>query len=133
MHLDFSDEGQRFEAREAIAALLEPWFASRHANDVAAALDAQRVCWGPYRRVGELMAQDPRASLANPVFERIDTPGVGPHLAAGSAVRLGGQQRQPTRPAPVLHQVLGLDSGAIGRLHDAGVVAGADRDPTLSR
>jgi 2-methylfumaryl-CoA isomerase len=31
----------------------------------------------------------------------------------------------------VLHGVLGLDSGAIGRLHDAGVVAGPERDPTL--
>jgi hypothetical protein len=26
----------------------------------------------------------------------------------------------------VLHEVLGLDSGAIGRLHDAAVVAGAE-------
>jgi 2-methylfumaryl-CoA isomerase len=29
----------------------------------------------------------------------------------------------------VLHEVLGLDAGAIGRLHDAGVVAGPQRDP----
>lgn len=140
LHLDFADEGQRHEAREAIAALVEPWFAARSLADVAAQLDAHRVCWGPYRRVGELMASDPRASLANPVFERIHTPGIGEHLAAGSAVRLGGAERQPTRPAPmlgadtdaVLHEVLGLDGAAIGRLHDAGVVAGADRDPTLA-
>jgi len=55
-------------------------------------------------------------------------------------VRVGGSARAATRPAPllgadtdeVLHQVLGLDSGAIGRLHDAGVVAGPERDPTAA-
>jgi len=43
-------------------------------------------------------------------------------------------------PAPLLGQhtdevlldVLGLDSGAVGRLHDAGIVAGAERDPTAA-
>ena len=30
------------------------------------------------------------------------------------------------------HEVLGLDSGAIGKLHDAGVVAGAQSDPTVA-
>ena len=137
--LDFSDEGQRYQARDAIAALLAPWFGARTQTEVAAQLDAHRVCWGHYQSPREALAQDPRASLANPVFERIDTPGVGPHLAAGSAVRLGGQARSPTRPAPllgadtdaVLAEVLGLASGEVGRLHDAGIVAGADRDPTV--
>src|SRR5450759_217746 len=53
-------------------------------------------------------------------------------MAAGSPVRVGGGARAAIRPAPllgadtdaVLHQVLGLDSGVIGRLHDAGVVVG---------
>ena len=30
----------------------------------------------------------------------------------------------------VLSEVLGLDSGAIGRLHDENIVAGPERDPT---
>jgi 2-methylfumaryl-CoA isomerase len=42
-------------------------------------------------------------------------------------------------PAPVLGQhtdeilmdVLRLDAASVGRLHDAGVVAGPDRDPLL--
>ena len=71
---------------------------------------------------------DERASLANPIFEQIGTPGSGRHMAASSPVRAGGSAHAPTRFAPllgadtdqVLHQVLGLDSGAIGRLHDAG-------------
>jgi 2-methylfumaryl-CoA isomerase len=72
------------------------------------------------------------------VFERIETPGVGEHLAAGSAVRVGDEHRQPTRPAPplgaqtdeVLHEVLGLPGAEIGRLHNAGIVAGTKADRT---
>jgi 2-methylfumaryl-CoA isomerase len=47
--------------------------------------------------------------------------------------------REATTPAPllgthtdqVLAEVLRLDSGAIGRLHDAGIVAGPERDPSV--
>ena len=135
---DLGDEAQRYAAREAIAALFEPWFAARTYAEVAAALDAHRVCWGPYRSVSDLLANDPRASLANPVFEMLDTPGVGAHLAAGSAVRLGADPGF-TAPAPllgsdtdaVLAEVLGLSAGAIGVLHDRGVVAGPKRDPSV--
>jgi 2-methylfumaryl-CoA isomerase len=140
MGLDFSRETGRFEARDAIAALIEPWFAARSLSEVAQALDAHGACWGLYRGVRELLAQDKRVSLANPMFEQLDTPGVGRHMAAGSPVRVGGSARAATRPAPllgadtdqVLHEVLGLDGAAIGRLHDAGVVAGPERDPTVA-
>jgi 2-methylfumaryl-CoA isomerase len=131
--LDFGDEAQRFEARDAIAALLEPWFAARSRTDAEALLEQHKVCWGRYSTVTELLANDSRVSTANPVFERIDTPGLGPHLAAGSAVRVPDMERQATTPAAllgthtdeVLHEVLGLDAAAIGRMHEAGVVAGA--------
>lgn len=76
------------------------------------------MCWGTYRTAGEALAKDPRVSLANPVFESTDTVGVGPHMTAGSAVRVANAQRMPTPPAPllgadtdaVLNEVLGLDS-----------------------
>jgi 2-methylfumaryl-CoA isomerase len=53
-------------------------------------------------------------------------------------VRAVREDRSATPPAPLLGQhtdevlleVLGLDAAAVGRLHDAGVVAGPDRDPT---
>jgi 2-methylfumaryl-CoA isomerase len=135
--LDFADEAQRFEAREQIAALLEPWFAARTRADAEAALEQHRACWGRYSMATGLLAGDARVSAANPVFERIATPGIGDHISAGAAVRVSDMQRELTPPAPllgthtdeVLHEVLRLDSGAIGRLHDAGVVAGADQDP----
>lgn len=136
--LEFRDEAQRFEARAEIAALVEPWFTARTRAQAEAELTRHKVCWGRYNTVTELLAADARASVANPVFERIDTPGIGTHLAAGAVVRAAGLPRQPTSPAPllgtdtdqVLHEVLGLDSGVIGRLHDAGIVAGPERDPS---
>ena len=67
----------------------------------------------------------------------MDTPGIGEHLTAGATVSIVGVKREPVHPAPwlgqhteeVLAQVLGLGSGEIGGLFDAGIVAGPDRDP----
>ncbi len=130
--VDLADEAQRYAQREVLAAMLEPWFAARPMAQAAAALDAAGACWGPYRSVPELLAQDPRVGLTNPVFEAHDTVGVGHHLAAGSAVRQPGELRGVTAPAPVLGEhtdvvlaeVLGLSGKAIGALHDQGLVAG---------
>jgi 2-methylfumaryl-CoA isomerase len=140
--LNLADEAQRFEARDAIAELIEPWFLTRTREQAERELDAHRATWGRYSTVGEMIAQDPRMNPdTNPVFERIETPGIGQHIAAGAAVRASGITREPTAPAAllgthtdeVLHEVLGMNSGAIGRLHDAGVVAGPASDPTVTR
>lgn len=136
LDLDFADETQRYAARDALAALFEPWFAARPYAEVAQALDAARVCWGPYRSVRQALDEDPRVSLANPVFEEVDTPGIGRHLSAGTAVRVADLPRRATAPAPhlgmhtdeVLHDVLGLSASAVGDLHDRGVVAGPPQE-----
>lgn len=137
--LDFRDEAQRYLARDAIATLLEPWFAARPLKIVKEDLDRHRVCWGLYGTVRDLLANDHRVSATNPVFETLDTPAVGRHIAAGATTRIEGLARQPTTPAPllgthtdeVLHELLGLDGAAIGRLHDSGIVAGPQRDPAI--
>lgn len=136
--LNLADEAQRFEARDALAALIEPWFAARSREQAEHELRVHKATFGRYQTVGELLATDPRVNAAtNPVFERIDTPGIGNHIAAGATVRVPALAREATPPAlplgshtdEVLHDVLGLDGAAIGRLHDAGVVAGPERDP----
>lgn len=139
LQLDFRREADRYEARESIAGLVEQWFATHSMQQVQAQFDRLRVCWGLYRGTLDLLANDPRVGLDNPVWERIDTPGVGNHLAAGTPVRAKGETRTATAPAPVLGQhtdevlleVLGLDSAAVGRLHDSGVVAGPECDRTM--
>jgi len=136
--LNLADEAQRFEARDALAELIEPWFAARSREQAERELRTHKATFGRYQSVGELLATDPRVNAAtNPVFERIDTPGIGNHIAAGATVRVPALAREATPPAlplgthtdEVLHEVLRLDGAAIGRLHDAGVVAGPNRDP----
>jgi 2-methylfumaryl-CoA isomerase len=128
---DLNDEGERFEAREAIAALLSPWFAARSLVQVGEAFETHRVTWGPYRTVREALAEDADLSPANPMFSEIDQPGIGRCLAPASPLDFSRVPRLPAMPAPRLGQhtdeillgVLGLSSAEVGALHDAGVVA----------
>ncbi len=101
---DFDDEGARFAARDEIAAVLAPWFAARSLAEVGSALDRHGALWGPYQTFRQLLAEDPRASTANPLFARIDQPGAGPHLAPGSPLVFGAFPRHPARRAPRLGQ-----------------------------
>lgn len=131
--LDLDIQGNRFLARDEISALIAPWIAARPLAEVAAAFEANGVCWGPYRTFRELVESDPRCSTANPLFAMVDQPGIGTMLMPGSPLAAPGIPRTPPRPAPilgadtdsVLAEVLGMSDGEIGRLHDAGVVAGA--------
>lgn len=135
---DLSREDERFEHREVIAALVRRWTQARDLAEIGEVFEAAGVCWGPYRTVGELLAHDPRVATEAGLFETVETPGIGRHRAAGSPVRLNASERRSVRPAPylgadtdaVLADILKLSSGEIGRLHDAGIVAGPDRDPT---
>jgi len=136
--LAFRKEADRYAARDSIARVIASWCAARPLAEITRVFDQHRVCWGLYRTVGDLLANDPRVSAAAEVFEPIETAGVGRHLAAGTPVRIGARPRGAIRPAPlvgqhtdeVLQDVLGLDSAAVGRLHDARIIAGADLDPT---
>ncbi len=132
--LDLDREGNRFVAREAIAQALEPWVASRTREEIGRAFDAGGVCWGPYRTFKEMVEDDPRCSTENPMFSEIEQPGIGTYLAPASPLDFGAVKRPAPAPAPklgghtdeILSSVLGLSEPEIGRLHDQGVVAGAD-------
>ena len=130
---DLSAEGARWAARDAITAALQPWIAARTRDEVAALFDAAGLTWGPFRSFAEALAEDPDLSTDNPMFAMVDQPGIGPYLMPGSPVHSTLINRVPASPAPlvgqhteaVLADVLGLGSGEIGRLMDAGIVAGA--------
>lgn len=139
--LALSVEADRYAAREEIAEVVGGWIGARSFAEVAERFDATGVCWGRYRTARGLVADDWRVSTKNPIFSRIDTPGIGEHVAAGPTARFAGLARGPLAPAPllgehtdaVLSEVLGLSGEAIGKLHDTGIVAGPERDPTFSR
>lgn len=137
LRADFNEEADRFEYRDVIAGLIKRWCAARTLSDIAGTFDRFGVCWGQYRTVRELLAKDPRVSVANPIFGHVDTPGVGRHLAAGSPVRIRGSERDQPQAAPllgddtdgILKDVLGFDALTIAGLHGRGIVAGPERDP----
>ena len=130
--LDLMKEENRFAARETITAVLRPWFAARSLSEIREAMNAAGACWGPYQTFAQAVAEDPRVSTKNPVFQEIDQPGIGRFLAAGCMLDFSGAPRGMVKPAPVLGQhtdevlveVLGLSAGKIGALHDAGIVGG---------
>jgi len=133
LQMDFDREGDRFRARERLAALFAPWFGQRDFTEASAELERMEVCWGPYQTVAELVEQDAECSVANPLFSRVEQPGIGNLLTPSQALQFGALESAPPAPAPMLGQhtdeilaeELGLGAHEIGKLHDRGLVAGA--------
>ena len=127
--LDLTTESDRYAARDKIVEFLAPWFRARDLDQVGEIFTERSVTWAPYRTISELVAHDQRASLANDMFATVDHPGVGRYRMPSSPLRILGSRRA-VRRAPllgehtdeVLGDVLGMSTGEIGRLHDAGTV-----------
>ena len=134
MDADLDTETGRYEARDAIAALLSRWCAARTLSEIAAAFAGSGVLWGPFQDFAELVRSDPRCSPANPLFAEIEQPGIGRYPMPGLPLDFSAAPREPTQPAPrrgehtdeILSRILGLPDAEIARLHDAGIVAGPD-------
>jgi len=124
-----SDDGLRFTHRDALFPLFEAAIASRNHAELAAALDAGRVVHSRYGTMLEA-ARDPRLVADNPIFGSAENPSGLSYPAAGAFTTLPQHERQAPRPAPrngehseeVLTALLGLGSGELGRLVDAGIV-----------
>jgi 2-methylfumaryl-CoA isomerase len=132
LDVDLSREGDRFQAREAISAVLAPWFRGRTLAEVQHSFEGTPVCWGPYQTFRQMVQEDPRCSTRNPLFALLEQLGIGSYLVPGSPLQFSAAERVPPRRAPrlgehtdeVLSEVLQLSSGQIGQLRDRKVVAG---------
>ncbi len=100
--LYFNNEGDRWRGRREICERLDEWIAARNLNNVANIFDRNHVLWGPYQTFKELVAEDPRASAANPLFAEVDQPSLGRYIVPGSPLRFGAAKAVPPRPAPEL-------------------------------
>lgn len=135
LRLDFSKEGARFRARREIARIFEPWFATRMLAEVRSVFERNGVTWAPYRTVREAVEHDPDCSVRNPMFEMVEQPGIGNYLTPASPLDFTLLGRVPAQRAPMLGEhtdeillgELGLSEAEVGRLHDAGIVAGPER------
>jgi 2-methylfumaryl-CoA isomerase len=134
MDVDLDTEAGRYEARDAIGAVLARWCASRTLSEIGQAFTGAGVLWGHFQDFLQLVHNDPRCSEANPLFALVDQPGIGRYMMPGLPMDFSAEPRRPPRPAPllgehtdaVLAEVLGLSSAEIGRLHDERIVAGPD-------
>ncbi|WP_340537358.1 CoA transferase [Nocardioides sp. GXZ039] len=124
---DLSVEGQRFEHRAIIEAVLAPWFAKRTSAEVLAAAEGTRVMVGEFRSPKEVVDAFRRGE-ESAILTEIDQAG-SPMLTAASPLRWDDVYAEP-RPAPAfasdtewaLADVLGLSGAEIGRLAEAGVI-----------
>src|SRR5712671_1776378 len=64
LEVDLETETGRYEARDAIAALLARWCAGKTLAEIAAAFTGSGVLWGPFQDFVELVRDDPRGSAA---------------------------------------------------------------------
>jgi 2-methylfumaryl-CoA isomerase len=133
---DFSAEADRYTYREALAALIQRWFAQHDLAEIRAALGQTSVLWSVYRSFIDVVADPDLAG--NPIMGLVDQPGVGQYLAPASPIRPatdGGEGPRPAR-APVLgeHSTgilrgdLGLTEDEVQDLLKRGVVATATAD-----
>jgi 2-methylfumaryl-CoA isomerase len=106
---DLADEGERWQHRQDICALLEPWVGERTLAQVREAFERHQVLWGPYRTFKEMAAD-----------EQGDWP------PAATPLDFGQGERPRSRPAPVLggdtEAVLGELGEDLDQLRAEGVI-----------
>ena len=127
--LNLKREGDRFQAREAIAAVVQAWIQARSFEQVVTVFEQHGVCWGRYQTVEQMIENTVQG---NPMFSTVQQPGVGAISSPSLELDFSALTREPARPAPVLGQhteqvmteILGLSGAEYGRLHDDGIVAG---------
>lgn len=123
------DDGLRFNHRDALYPLFEAAIGARTHADLSAAFDAGGIVHSAYRTMLDA-ANDPALVANNPVFGSAANPSGFDYPAAGSFATVPQLDRQAPQPAPrnganseeVLAERLGLSSGAIAALIDAGTV-----------
>jgi 2-methylfumaryl-CoA isomerase len=124
-----TDESLRADHGDALYPLVEAKIAGWDYPALAAALETEGCCFGPYRSMVETAA-DPAMVLDNPLFGRTENASGLDYPAAGSFATLPAHPRAPIRPAPHLGQdgegllgaLLGLNGEAVAALQADGLV-----------
>lgn len=126
------DDGLRFNHRDALYPLFEAAIGARTHADLTPAFDAGGIVHSAYRTMLDA-ANDPALVAHNPMFGTAENPSGFSYPAAGSFATVPQLDRQAPQPAPrnganseeILAERLGLSSGAIAALIDAGTVGQA--------
>jgi len=132
--VDLNLEADRWKVRTELNEMVTTWFAGQTMANAGAALTAAGILWGPFRTYEQMVVEDPFVSTDNPLFEEIDQPGIGRLLTPGSPLDFATHPRADVARGPLLGEhsdeilstILGMGDGEIGRLHDAGIIAGPE-------
>jgi len=111
LELDFTREGDRWHARERICDLIGPWIEQRSLAEIRQVFDEHGVLWGPYQSFKQLLAEDSRASIANPLFADVNHLQVGRYLTPSTPLRFSRASAPHPKPTPTL----GQDTAAVTR------------------
>ena len=123
------DDGLRFTHRDALYPLFGAAIAARPHAELAAAFDAGGIVHSAYRTMLDAV-NDPALVANNPVFGAAANPSGFDYPAAGSFATVPQMERLAPQSAPanggnseeILSERLGLSSGQIAALIDAGTV-----------
>lgn len=118
---NLDDEGERYKYRYQIAELIAPIIGNLKFTELSMRLDQNKVSWSKYQTFTELLAKDPRASKANPIFNIAEQEGIGELPNIASPIRFANSENLGPLAAPqlgahtiqVLREILKLDEGAI--------------------
>jgi 2-methylfumaryl-CoA isomerase len=122
---NFGTDADRYQHREVIASLLEPWFAARDVAAVASQFAGTSVLWSRYRQFADVAAD--AELIGNPMLTQISQPGVGTVLAPGSPLAHAGGSAATAAPvlggdtAAVLSSLLGWSPEAARKLAERGI------------
>lgn len=127
--VDFGSEGDRYRYQDVLSGLFATWFNEHSADEVTAALSNTTVLFERYRTFAEVAA-GPKVT-DNPLFSRLQQPGLGDYFAPGLPAAFDGAH-PASAPAPalgqdtadVLQRLLGLSTADVERLTDAKTIAG---------
>jgi 2-methylfumaryl-CoA isomerase len=125
-----NDEGSRYIHHERIDDIIER-AVERHTRDaLTERFRDAGVCFGPYRTVGEALAEDPSFVRANPIFSELEHPSGYTYPTSGFPASYSAVERNRPAAAPrlgqhteeILASILGMPATAIADLHDRGIV-----------
>jgi 2-methylfumaryl-CoA isomerase len=130
--VSFAREGDRYRHRSRLFDVIARAAGSLTLDEAAARLDQTGACWSIYRPLSQAITEEPGFVAGNPVFGERAHPAGHAYPTPGAAGTFPGLDRASAPRAPrlgehtdeVLADLLGMSSGEIARLHDAGTVAG---------
>lgn len=125
------DEGNRWTHRARITAVFAPWFAAHRIEEFEAKFNEMSLTWSIFRSVKQAIVEDTDQFAENPMFQTLHQSGIGDYLVPAHPVSFGAAPTRAPQTAPelgahteeILYETLGMTTGEMGKLFDAGIVA----------